>query len=311
MKILKTVPLSFDIGKSKTSVTVGTFDGVHIGHRHILQEVISQAKSAGEISLVLTFDSHPLSVLKSDFSPKLLTTLDEKLSIFNKIGIDYTCIIPFTKEMAGLSARNFIEDYLLKRFNMGTLIVGYDNGFGSKDGSSRESFHDLSNSLNFSLKTVEPVEHDGIIVKSSEIRSLIADGDVEFASRLLVTDYSLKGIVVKGNMLGKKIGIPTANIEPENKEKIVPSSGVYAGWAEYEGKRINAVVHIGPRPTFDIEKEAIEAHLLEFSENLYGKKIRLGFIRKLRDILRFGTLDELTNQIKNDIKTTKKILEQQ
>ena len=255
--------------------------------------------------------SHPLSVLKPGFSPKLLSTLDEKLAVFEKIGIDIACIISFTKEIAGLSARNFIEDYLLKRFNMGTLIVGYDHGFGSKDGKSRESFHDLSRLLNFSLKIVGPVKYDGIIVKSSKIRTLIAAGDVEFASRLLETDYSLKGIVVEGNRLGKKIGIPTANIEPENKEKIVPSGGVYAGWAEHEGKRINAVVHIGPRPTFDIEKETIEAHLLEFSENLYGKKIRLGFIRKLRDILRFGTLDELTNQIKNDIETTKKIFEQQ
>lgn len=311
MKILKTVPLSLDTGQNKTSVTLGTFDGVHIGHRHILHEVISRAKSAGETSLVLTFDSHPLSVLKSDFSPKLLMTLDEKLTVFEKIGIDITCIIPFTKEIAGLSARHFIEDYLLKRFNMGTLIVGYDHGFGKKGGEARESFHDLSSLLDFSLKTVEPVEHDGIIVKSSEIRSLIADGDVEFASKLLETDYSLKGTVVEGKGLGKKIGIPTANVEPDNKDKIVPACGVYAGWAEHEGKRLNAVVHIGPRPTFDIEKESIEAHLFEFSENLYGKKIRIGFIRKLRDILRFDTEDELTNQIKNDIKTTKKIFEQQ
>lgn len=310
MKILKTVPLSLDTGQNKTSVTLGTFDGVHIGHRHILHEVISRSKSAGETSLVLTFDSHPLSVLKSDFSPKLLMTLDEKLTVFERIGIDITCIIPFTKEIAGLSARQFIEDYLLKRFNMGTLIVGYDHGFGKKGGEGRESFHDLSSLLNFSLKTVEPVEHDGIIIKSSKIRSLIADGDVESASRLLETDYSLKGTVVQGKGLGKKIGIPTANVEPDNKEKIVPADGVYAGWAEHEGKRLNAVVHIGPRPTFDIEKESIEAHLFEFSGNLYGKKIRIGFIRKLRDILRFGTQDELTNQIKNDIKTTKKIFEQ-
>ncbi len=310
MKILKTVPLSLDTGQSKTSVTLGTFDGVHIDHRHILHEVISRAKSAGETSLVLTFDSHPLSVLKSDFSPKLLTTLYEKLTVFEKIGIDITCIIPFTKEIAGLSTRHFIEDYLLKRFNMGTLIVGYDHGFGKKGGEARESFHDLSSLLNFSLKTVEPVEHDGIIVKSSTIRSLIADGDVEFASKLLETDYSLKGTVVEGNGLGKKIGIPTANVELENKEKIVPAGGVYAGWAEHEGKRLNAVVHIGPKPTFDIEKESIEAHLFEFSENLYGKKIRIGFIRKLRDISRFETQDELTNQIKIDIKTTKKIFEQ-
>jgi len=311
MKILKTVPLSLTNGDIKTSITLGTFDGVHIGHRHILQEVISRAKSVGEISLVLTFDSHPLSILKPGFSPKLISTLDEKLTDFEKIGIDITSIIPFTKEIAGLSARRFIEDYLLKRFNMGTLIVGYDHGFGAKNGDSRESFHDLSSLLNFSLKIVEPVEHDGIIVKSSEIRSLIADGDVESASRLLETDYSFIGTVVEGNRLGKKIGIPTANVEPENKDKIIPSGGVYAGWVEHEGKRRSAVVHIGPRPTFDIEKEAIEAHLLEFSENLYGKKIRLGFIRKLRDILRFETQDELIYQIKNDIKITRKIFELQ
>lgn len=308
MKLVKDFPRPSKKWEIRTSITLGTFDGVHIGHRRVLQGVINEAKKKGEKSLVITFDRHPLSVLKPGFPPRLLSTLDEKIILFDNIGIDITCVIPFTKKIAGLTAEQFVRDYLTARFGMGTLIAGYDHGFGKKREESEETFRKLAKELNFRFKIISPEKYGGTIVKSSTIRRMIIEGKVESASELLGRDYSLKGTVIRGNSLGKKIGIPTANIEPENDEKILPASGVYAGWVEFEGILKKAVVNLGTRPTFNIDSEALETHLIEFNGDLYDKAVRIGFIRRLRDIVKFNTQEELKHQINNDIEITKDLI---
>jgi len=291
----------------RTHVTLGTFDGVHIGHRSILREVISSARDKGGTSAVVTFDRHPISVLRPDASPLILSTLDEKCSIFEAAGIDITFVLPFTRELADLSAGEFIAEYLIDRLNMETLIVGYDNGFGRKREGSPETFRELSGKLGFNLRIVEAVDHDGTTVKSSEIRSLLAKGNVEAASRLLGADYSLSGTVQKGWGIGRGMGIPTANIDPETIETMLPAPGIYAGWVEYGGGKYVAVANCGARPTFDSDEEVVEAHIIDFDGELYGEVIRLGFTRRLRDIGKFASRGELAGQIRKDIEFTKSL----
>ncbi|MBN1292617.1 MAG: bifunctional riboflavin kinase/FAD synthetase [Candidatus Latescibacteria bacterium] len=305
MKLVKDFPRSVENWDFNTTITVGTFDGVHIGHKQILQKVAEYASNNNEKSLVVTFDRHPISVLKPEVSPKLITTLDEKCSLFEELGIDITCVLSFNKQISELTSRHFIEKFLINSLKMRTLVAGYDHGFGKKNEDITISLQELAEALHFTLKVFEPVKHNGLIVKSSEIRLQISEGNMEIASEMLGVDYSISGKVIKGNNLGEKIGIPTANLEPESTEKIIPPRGVYAGWVELEGKRKQSVISIGSRPTFNIEYEAIEAHILDFTGNLYGKKIRIGFIKRLRDIFKFESQNELVNQINIDIKKAK------
>ena len=237
----------------------------------------------------------------------MLSTLDEKLTSFEKVGIDITCVLSFSEHIASLSAEEFIREFLIGHFGLSTLIAGYDNNFGKKTGKP-ESLSELAQRLQFSLKVVAPEKEGGIIVKSSTIRALITEGNVEAASGLLGRYYSLQGKVIQGNRLGKKLGIPTANIEPEHDEKILPASGVYAGWMEFGGERRNAVINLGARPTFNIDNEAFEAHLIGYDGDLYGRKVRTGFVRKLRDIVKFDTLQELKEQIYRDIELAKELI---
>jgi riboflavin kinase/FMN adenylyltransferase len=285
----------------RTALTLGTFDGVHIGHRHILDRVSARAEQDGIASAIVTFDRHPSAVLRENKGPGLLTTLEEKLDIFEKSGIDYTFIIRFTEETSRIPAETFIRSYLSGCFGMRYFIVGYDHRFGHGRAVSGENLRKYGQELGFELEIVGPVKWKGRIVNSSTIRSLIREGDVRSASALLGYEYSLRGTVVHGAGLGKKIGIPTANILTGSPEKIIPAQGVYAGWMEVEQNRFPAVISVGPRPTVDNPEEAIEVHLPGFSEDLYDKRIRVGFIHRLRDIIRFDTTEALVRQIRMDI----------
>ncbi|MHB9031330.1 MAG: bifunctional riboflavin kinase/FAD synthetase [Candidatus Latescibacterota bacterium] len=289
----------------RTALTLGTFDGVHIGHRRILERVDARAKQDGITSAVVTFDRHPSAVLHENKSPGLLTTLEEKLDIFEKSGIDYTFIIRFTEETSRIPAAAFIHDYLSGCFGMRYFIVGYDHSFGRGRAVSSENLREYGLKLGFELEVMGPVTWKGRVVNSSAIRSLIREGDVQGASALLGYEYSFLGLVVHGSGLGKSFGIPTAKILSASPEKIIPAKGVYAGWAEIEGNHFRGVISIGPRPTFDNEEEAIEIHLPGFSGDLYDKHIRVGFIHRLRDIVRFDSPEALVKQIQKDIEESK------
>ncbi|MBT4482987.1 MAG: bifunctional riboflavin kinase/FAD synthetase [Candidatus Latescibacteria bacterium] len=289
----------------KTTITLGTFDGVHIGHRYILDKVISNTEKSTEQSAVVTFDRHPSSVIKPDSSPQLLTTLDEKLKLFESTGIDLVFILSFTKQFSEMSPELFVKNYLVYCMGMSHFVIGYDHNFGKERRGSIDIFKELSQKYNFTLEIQKPVTCNEMTVKSSTIRKKLLEGNVNIASALLGEDYSFRGSVVKGYGIGKKIGIPTANIAAADHEKIIPSNGVYAGWIKFDNQKKEAVLCIGTRPTFGKTDETIEVHIPEFKGDLYGKEVRIGFKRKLRNIEDFGNEQALVKQIKNDIEDLK------
>ena len=304
----------------QTVATLGTFDGVHIGHRQILEKVIVEAKKANVNAIVLTFDQHPISVIKPDVIPKLLTTLDEKLAIFENMGIDIVFVLSFTKEIASMTAGQFIKRYLIDCLGMNTFIIGYDHHIGKDRNASSENILELSKKLNFNVHILQPVKIDGVNVKSSIIRTQLLDGKVDSASVFLGENYSLSGNIVRGRGIGKKIGFPTANLIPENAEKIIPSNGVYAGWAEIEDvqperfDKLDAAIMIGSCPTL-VEhsmlypnEESIEIHIPDYKADLYKKIIRVGFNKKLRNIKKFASKNELIEQIKIDVDNLKHLV---
>jgi riboflavin kinase / FMN adenylyltransferase len=284
-----------------SAVTLGTFDGVHIGHQEILGRVIRRAGESHIDSVVVTFDRHPSAVLKPESFPGLLTTLDEKIEAFSRAGIQVTCILTFTEEIAAMSAGDFIRDYLVGCLGMKWFVAGYDHGFGRGRGASSEEFERYAAEYGFSLETVEPVIHSGTLVKSSEIRVRISKGDVAVAASLLGREYSLRGTVVHGTGEGRKIGFPTANLLPDSPDKLIPGKGVYEGKAVFGETRAPCVISIGPRPTFGPSPETIEAHIPGFSGNLYDTALTLEFTRRLRDITAFASAASLAEQIRRDI----------
>lgn len=292
----------------KTVATLGTFDGVHIGHRHILNQVITKAKQVGIKAVIITFDRHPGSIIKPDYSPKLLTTLDEKLAIFEKIGIDITFVLTFTKHIADMTADQFIKEYLIDCLGMNYFIVGYDHSLGKDRATSSEKLKEHALKLNFNLEIIQPIQREKMIVNSSTIRNHVLEGRVDLASVLLGEDYSFLGQVVEGRGIGKEIGFPTANIVLKNTGKIIPANGVYAGWIEIEHKKRYAVITIGPKPTFDLKEELIEIHIPDYEADLYKKILRVGFVRKLRNIEKFESKQALILQIKDDIDNSKHLI---
>lgn len=303
MNIIKDfTPPSEECG-GKTVATLGTFDGVHIGHSHILRQVVARAEETGGRPVILTFDRHPISVIKPEFSPKLLTTLDEKLAIIGEIGIETAFVLNFTRRIASLTAEEFIKEYLIDCLGMKHFIVGYDHGFGKDRSGTPEQLEASARKYNFTLEVIQPIIREGMVVKSSTLRDYLHEGRVEVVSSLLGTDYSFAGTVVKGRGLGKKIGFPTANIVLQNPEKILPSPGVYAGWTSGEGSTKESIITIGPRPTFGLKEEAVEVHIPGFTGDLYGKTLRIGFVRRIRDIEKFNSQESLQQQIKYDIET--------
>jgi len=305
MKICRNISPVDTCCSLKTTVTLGTFDGVHIGHRYILGKVIAHAEKSGAESAVATFDRHPASVIDPAGTPPLLTTLDEKLGIFEKIGIDLVYVITFTEEMSRLTAERFVKEYLLDSLGMSHFIVGYDHGFGKDRRGSSKVLNELARKYDFTLEIQNPVIHDGIIVNSSTIRTNIKEGRVDLASELLGEDYSFRGKVVRGHGIGKKLGVPTANIAPLDAEKIIPSEGVYAGWIRVGKESRHALICIGTRPTFDDYRVSIEVHIPDYDETLYGKAVRIGFTRRLRNIEKFDSPDALVRQIRRDIEMLK------
>jgi riboflavin kinase / FMN adenylyltransferase len=291
----------------QSTVTLGTFDGVHVGHRRILKKVVEHARETGEQAVVVTFDRHPSAVLNPEAAPGILTTQAEKMELFAEAGIDSTFILTFTKQIAGMTADRFMKDYFIDCLGMACFIVGYDHGFGKDRKASTRELREYAKKLNFCLEIVKPVIRGGIIVKSSTVRALIQEGNVLLASTFLGRDYSFRGKVVHGKGRGKKIGIQTANLLLEDAEKIIPLSGIYSGWAEIDGKRLAALTAIGTRPTFGDLEDSIEVHIPGFAGNLYGQMLHVGFSDRLREIVKFDSPEELVEQIQKDIARTKEI----
>lgn len=304
MKVIHDIPAHDDFIR-RSVATIGTYDGIHLGHQRIIREVVSWAREENAQSIVVTFDRHPISVIDASKTPGVITSLDERCAILDGLGIDIVYILSFTKDVSQLDARTFINRYLIEPFGMIGFVAGYDHALGHRRKGGGEHLSELSNDIGFSLRIVNPVNSDGKPVKSSTIRSLLRQGDVSTVSGFLDRDYSIEGTVVTGQGIGRTIGLPTANVQPLNPEKIIPGRGVYSGWVDIDGIRYDAVISCGSKPTFDIAQEEIEAHILDFKGDLYNRTIRVGFSNWLREIEKFSSPEELVNKIKSDIEQTK------
>ena len=288
-------------------ITVGNFDGVHIGHQGLLKEVKKRADKMSGTSIVLTFEPHPLKVLKEKKIP-LITPFERKIELIEKLGIDVVICLPFTREFSKVSAREFVEEILLKKIGMREIVVGYDYTFGHKREGNIDLLKKLGDELGFKVCILGPILVDNMIVSSTRIRNLIMEGELEKVKTLLNRYYQVSGEVIAGHDRGGRLlGFPTANLKLVNE--VFPKNGVYVVEVIYNNKVYGGVTNIGFKPTFGNDVLSVETHILDFDQNIYGKKIKLNFIKRLRNEKRFSSIEALAAQIKRDIEEARKILQ--
>ncbi|MEM8845881.1 MAG: bifunctional riboflavin kinase/FAD synthetase [Bacteroidota bacterium] len=283
-----------------TAVTIGTFDGVHIGHRKILERLINDAKTAGHKSTVLTFFPHPRMVLQKDTEIKLLNTLDEKIEILKSLGLDNLIIHPFTKEFSRLSATEFVRDILVNTLNTKRIIIGYDHRFGRNRNASIQDLIGFGNSLDFEVEEIPAQEIDDVSVSSTKIRNALLEGDIATANSYLGYPYMLSGVIKTGKGLGKKFGFPTANIHIEESYKLIPKKGVYVVKGNLDSKAYFGMMNIGSNPTVSGKEQSIEVNFFDFDDNLYGKKVQVKLLHRLRDEHKFDSVEQLQRQLEKD-----------
>ena len=297
-----------EISLQNAWLTIGSYDGVHLGHQSILKQLVSGAHSAGAPAAVLAFYPHPAVVLRNRQGPYYLTSPEERAALLAEMGVDAIITHPFNSQVAGLSAQEFMTR-LKTHLGLQRLCVGHDFALGRGREGDLPRLRQLGEELGYSLNIFPEISLDGQAISSSRIRAALAEGDVSLAAGLLGRSYAVSGEIVHGDGRGRTIGIPTANLDFW-RERAIPKSGVYACWAEIDGKRRQAVVNIGVRPTFISQavQPQIEAHLLNYAADLYGKTMQLAFIAHLRDEQRFPGIEALVAQIRRDIELARELL---
>ena len=282
-------------------VTSGTFDGLHLGHQKILNRLQELAKSKGGETVILTYWPHPRLVLQpNNKSLRLLSTFSEKISQLMEMGIDHLIILPFTEEFSQMSSEEFIGKILVDKIQTKTLVIGYDHKFGKNREGSFEYLQSHSHLYGFELEEISRQDVDELGVSSTKIRIALSEGDIHTASKYLGRSYSLSGLVVQGQQIGRSIGFPTANIQVEDQYKLLPRDGAYAVNVEVNGHRYKAMLNIGDRPTVYGDKKTIEAHLIDYQGDLYGLELTIFFEAFLRAEKRFASLEALKNQLMLD-----------
>lgn len=288
-----------------TSATIGNFDGVHLGHKKIIDAVKKEARDKGLSSCVITFHPHPQKVLQNIDIP-LLVPIRERLKLLEKEGVDYVACYTFTKELSQISAQDFITDILVGKLKLKHLIVGPDFAFGKKRQGNAELLRTMGAKLGFETKVLEPMTMDGSVVSSTAIRNFVREGDVREASKFLGYDFYIEGTVVEGERRGRQIGFPTLNIDTD--WDILPKVGVYATRVYIDDERKESITNVGYRPTFGSEGLLIESHVFDYNGDAYGKRVRVEFAQRVRDEQKFDGPDALVEQIKKDVLKVKEIL---
>jgi len=292
-----------------TAVTVGTFDGVHRGHRDVLGRLVQRARAARLPSLLVTFEPHPLEVLNPAAAPLLLTTREEKLDALGDTGLDYVAILAFTPELAAQSAEDFVDVVLLERYRMRELLIGHDHGFGRGREGDVETLRALGANRDFGVEVVAPIETArGEAVSSSLIRRAVAAGELAEAAAALGRDYGVSGRVVPGAARGRTLGFRTLNIEPESPRKLLPPDGVYAVDVHTPRGRFGGMMNLGGRPTFGDERRTIEAHLFDAEGDFYDDLVHVRLVRRLRDTMRFDGREALMSQLAADERAARRAL---
>ncbi|MDA9203691.1 bifunctional riboflavin kinase/FAD synthetase [Flavobacteriaceae bacterium] len=298
MKIYRSIE---DYDEDKRSVvTIGTFDGIHLGHQKILSRLIKSSKNKDLNSVVLTFFPHPRIILNKYNEVKMIDTLDEKIIHLNEIGIDSLVIHPFDKNFSLLSANQFIKDFLVDKLKIKHIIIGYDHRFGKGREASVTDLKNYADDYDFTVEEIKAQEIEKITVSSTKIRNSINQGDIKTTEKYLGRSFNLTGKIVKGDGLGKKINYPTANIFIEETYKIIPKDGVYLVETIIEDKLFNGMMNIGHRPTIGTNVKSIEVHLFNFNEDIYGKVISIKMISKIRDEKKFSSIEALKEQLVKD-----------
>lgn len=290
-------------------VTIGVFDGMHIGHQLIIGKVASRAKELNLKSVVITFDPHPLKVLHPKSGVPSLISLDHRIRLIGELGVDILVILKFTKSIANLAPEQFVKNIMIDKIGIKEIYVGDNFYFGKGATAGIEVMRNLAGDFNFKINIIKPIKIDGDIVSSSLIRKLIIKGDIVRALKFLARPVSILGTVVSGSRLARRLGYPTANINPHHE--VIPPSGVYAVLVSFKNKLLKGVLNIGTRPTFYGPRDrepAIEVHIFNFDKRIYGKDLEILFIKKLRDEKRFKNIDDLVSRIRLDEKRARSIL---
>src|SRR5688500_2532710 len=284
-----------------TVITVGTFDGVHRGHRDVVERLVARSGSLKIPSVLVTFEPHPLEVVNPSAAPLLLTTHCEKLEVLAEAGIDYVAVLPFTPELAAYTAEDFVELVLRRRFRLRELLIGYDHGFGRQRAGNVEVLRRLGQRDGFRVEVVDPVATpDGHSVSSTSIRRAIAGGDLERAAAGLGRLYSASGRVLEGSQRGRTIGCPAVSVGAPTARKLLPPEGVYAVRVQTPRGPAGGMMNLGPRPTFGDPATSLEAHLFDTSADFYGAHVRIDFVKMLRETRKFASAEQLSKQLRND-----------
>lgn len=295
--------------RNEYCATIGFFDGVHRGHQFMIDSLTTMAHAQGRQSLVITFDRHPRQVVHADYVPQLITTTDEKLQLLHATAADRIEMLHFDAQMAQLSAYEFMRQMLHEKYGVAMLLTGYDNRFGHNRAEGFDDYVRYGEEMGMKVLQNTPIDIDGLRVSSSLIRRQLAEGSINEANNCLGHPYSITGCVAHGFQEGRRIGFPTANIVPESAEKLVPGNGVYATRVSVEGGEwMPAMLNIGTNPTFQRQQTTIEAHIIGFEGDIYGRKVRVEFGRKLRDEQRFESVEALQKQLEADKKEVEKVL---
>jgi len=291
-------------------VTIGTFDGVHLGHQKILNRVKELASTQNGETVLITFWPHPKYVLKPGNTMKLLTTFDEKAEYLDELGIDHLIRIPFTHEFSQITSEEFVENILIKKIGTRQLVIGYDHRFGKNREGSFEYLQESSSRLGFKVAEISRKDVDHLAVSSTKIREHILNHQIHLANILLGRAYQFSGMVVKGQQLGRKIGFPTANIEIAESYKLVPSNGVYAVKVVVHGVLKLGMMNIGVKPTIGGQPISIEVHIFDFEKKIYGEHLKVEVIKQIRQEMKFNDLQDLTNQLTIDSQKAMTILKE-
>jgi riboflavin kinase/FMN adenylyltransferase len=286
--------------QERTIVTLGTFDGVHIGHKKILERLVQSAAENHCESLILTFFPHPRMILNGNSDVKLLNTIDEKRILLEQAGIDNLIIHPFDTTFSNLSAEEFVKDILVETFNIQKIIIGHDHRFGKGRSADINDLISFGLRYGFDVEQIDAQEINDVSVSSTRIRNALIDRDISLANKYLGYKYILTGVVIEGKKLGRTIGYPTANISIAEDYKLIPKQGVYVVRSIIDGAIVHGMMNIGTNPTVGGTTRSIEVHYFDFNHNLYGKSIQVSFLKRLRDEQRFDSLDKLKQQLADD-----------
>jgi riboflavin kinase/FMN adenylyltransferase len=294
-------------GWGRTVLTIGVFDGVHTGHQRTIGHAVTRAKELNLPSLVLTFDPHPSEVVRPGSHPALLTPLVRKAELAEELGVDVFCVQPFTLDFSRLSAEQFVHDLLVEHLHAALVVVGENFRFGNKAAGDVELLTKLGRTFGFAVEPAPLVASDGVIFSSTYVRSCVDAGDVEAAAQVLGRPHRLEGIVVRGDQRGRELGFPTANLMTA-RYTAIPADGVYAAWLIRDGNRLPAAVSIGTNPTFSATERRVEAYVLDFDGDLYGERLALDFVARLRGMEKFSGVEDLVTAIADDVARTRAIL---